>query len=353
MTAGEVPEYPEYAVVVPTLGRPSLGRLLAALAEGEGPAPARVVLVDDRPPRDPEPLDVSVPEGLRDLVEIVPGGGRGPAAARNAGWRRVPEPWVAFLDDDVVPARGWRRALAADLAAADPGTGGIQARIEVPAPSHRRPTDWERGTMGLASASWITADMVYRRAALRDVGGFDERFRRAFREDADLALRVLAAGWLLTVGERVTTHPVRPAGPWASVRAQAGNADDVLMGRLHGPGWRRRARAPRGRFPGHVAVTLAGLGALAALAAGRPRVAAAGAGLWLAGTAEFAAARIRPGPRTAAELRLMAVTSVAIPPVAVAHWVTGLVRHRGVGPRHGVPADMFISGISGNSLVHD
>ena len=32
--------------------------------------------------------------------------------------------------------------------------------------------------------------MAYRRAALVAVDGFDERFPRAYREDADLALRV-------------------------------------------------------------------------------------------------------------------------------------------------------------------
>ena len=59
----------------------------------------------------------------------------------------------------------------------------------VPLPTDRRPTDWERNTAGLAGASWITADMAYRRTALEAVNGFDERFPRAYREDADLALR--------------------------------------------------------------------------------------------------------------------------------------------------------------------
>ncbi|UWM52175.1 glycosyltransferase [Streptomyces carpaticus] len=338
---------PEYAVVIPTLGRPCLNRVLAALAEGDGPWPARVILVDDRPPHDPRPLPVEVPEELAALIEIVPGCGRGPAAARNTGWRRAPEPWIAFLDDDVVPGPHWRRALAADLAAAGGGTGGVQARISVPLPPGRRPTDWERSTAGLATASWITADLAYRRSALLDAGGFDERFPRAFREDADLALRVLAAGWDLTVGERRTAHPVRPAGPWASVRAQAGNADDVLMARLHGRDWRRRARAPRGRFPAHAAVTAAGAAALVALGTGRRRAALMSGALWLAGTAEFAAARIRPGPRTGPELWRMVLTSAAIPPVAVGHWALGLARHRGVTPQ-----PVFKSDISGNSPGH-
>ena len=58
---------------------------------------------------------------------------------------------------------------------------------------------------------------------------------------------------------------------------------------------------------------------------------AAVAGLaWLAGTAEFAAARIVPGPRTPAEVARMVVTSALIPPLALAHWLCGWVRYRDV-----------------------
>jgi GT2 family glycosyltransferase len=74
-----------------------------------------------------------------------------------------------------------------------------QGRVQVPLPTARRPTDWERSTAGLVTAPWITADMTYRRSALSAVGGFDERFPRAFREDSDLALRVQAAGGRLVV----------------------------------------------------------------------------------------------------------------------------------------------------------
>jgi glycosyltransferase involved in cell wall biosynthesis len=264
---------------------------------------------------------------------VLCSGGRGPAAARNVGLRAVAAPWVVFLDDDVQVTPGWADALAADLAAADERTAGVQGRLRVPLPADRRPTDFERGTAGLEDAAWATADMAYRAQALKETGGFDERFRRAFREDADLALRMTEAGWTLRLGERVTTHPVRPADRWASVRAQRGNADDVLMTRLHGADWWARARAPRGRFPRHVAVTGAAAAALVLLARGRWRPGLLAAGLWAAGTAEFAAARIAPGPRTADEITTMLCTSVLIPPLAVRHWLTGQVKHRGAAVR--------------------
>ncbi|WP_431997542.1 glycosyltransferase family 2 protein [Streptomyces fungicidicus] len=330
----------EYAVVVPTLGRPELDRCLRALAEADGPGPVRVVLVDDRPDPAGPPLTAAVPPSLRSRTVVVPGGARGPAAARNTGWRVAGDtPWIVFLDDDVVPGPTWADDLALDLAGASVATAGITARIEVPLPPDRAPTDWERGTAGLAGARWITADMAYRRRALEAVGGFDERFRRAFREDADLALRVLDAGWSLSTGRRLTTHPVRPAGRWISVRLQAGNADDVLMTRLHGRGWWRRAEAPRGRLPLHLAVTGAGLAAAVCALSGRRPAAAACAAGWLAGTAEFALARILPGPRTRAEIVTMAVTSALVPPAATWHWLRGHVLHRGARYRPHRAAD--------------
>ncbi|WP_069169943.1 glycosyltransferase family 2 protein [Streptomyces griseus] len=325
---------PEYAVVVPTVGRPCLADCLRALDSAAGPRPAEVVVVDDRPAPDGA-LPVEAAGGLHDRVRTVSTGGRGPAAARNAGLRSVTAPWVVFLDDDVQVLPDWADRLAGDLAAADARTGGVQGRLTVPLPVDRRPTDWERGTAGLEQAAWATADMAYRATALKEVGGFDERFRRAFREDADLALRVLDAGWALRRGDRVTRHPVRPADRWVSLRAQRGNADDVLMNRLHGTDWWIRARAPRGRLPAHLAVTGLALASALCAAAGRRRASAVAGALWALGTAEFAAARITPGPRTRDEVLTMAVTSAAIPPLAAGHWLKGLVRHRSVRSRGG------------------
>jgi histidinol-phosphate phosphatase family protein len=317
-----------YDIVVPTTGRPSLQRLLDALGAGEGLPPRALILVDDRPSAGCDPLPAAIPPGLTARVERLTSGGRGPAAARNAGWRAARASWVVFLDDDVVPTPGWRAALQRDLRALGAGAAASQGRLRVPLPTGRRPTDWERNVAALEDAHWVTADLAVRRSALRAVGGLDERFPRAYREDADLALRLRDAGFGLVRGEREVVHPVPPAGRWVSVRKQAGNADDVLMAALHGRDWRRRARAPRGRLAAHVATTALGAGALTAAAARRPRVAAAlGAG-WLGATAQFALKRIAPGPRSGDEIATMLLTSAAIPPAATAHRVLGLARRR-------------------------
>lgn len=323
----------EYAVVVPSIGRPSLQVALAGLADQKHP-PAEVVVVDDRAASG-TPLSAPAALTSRSRTRIVTGAARGPAAARNLGWRVTKAPWVVFLDDDVEVPADWSEGLMADLAAASDRTGGVQATVRVPLPD-RRPTDWERNTAALAHARWITAEMAFRRAALREVAGFDERFPRAFREDSDLALRLQNAGWQLRQGNRTVLHPVRRAGPWISVRLQRGNADDALMRRLHGPAWRDAAGEGRGRMREHLLAV--GLGSLAIGGAGWARtgwgrrIAVAAATGWFATTADFALRRILPGPRTRGEIALMVVTSAAIPWCAVAHAARGHLRHRQAQP---------------------
>jgi HAD superfamily hydrolase (TIGR01662 family) len=330
-------DMPRYAIVVPTVGRPELVRLLRALAaqdtDGGRCAPVEVVVVDDRPDARP-PLE---PGDAPWRQRVVVSGGCGPAAARNLGWRLASAEWIAFLDDDVVPPAGWARRLVDDLLCCGADIAGSQGRIIVPLPADGRPTDWQRNTAGLQAAAWATADMAYRRTALARVHGFDERFPRAYREDADLALRVRQAGWRLVRGSRQVLHPVRSADFWVSVRAQAGNGDDALMRRLHGWDWRRVADVPMGRLGRHALTVAAAAGGLFALVAGRRRMAASALVVWTVSTAEFAWQRLAPGPRPgehgwAAEFSRMLATSVVIPAAAVTHRLRGAWRHRGAGP---------------------
>lgn len=346
---------PEVSIVVPTLGRPSLARLLAALAAletldavesleapsaGRPAAPARlgweVIVVDDR--RD-QTSPLPLPPALRGYPKVLSARGAGPAAARNLGWRAAAAPWVVFLDDDVCPDQAWAARLMVDLAVPE-DVGGVQGRVCVPLPVGRRPTDWERNTRSLETGWWITADMAYRRDALVAAGGFDERFPRAFREDAELAHRVVQAGWRLVRGERRVRHPVRPERWWISVRVQRGNADDALLRRLYGRRWRQVLGVARGRRRLHAVTTAAGcLAVVCAVAVQRQherqrlrRLGLAAAGGWLGLTAQFAAARVKPGPRALPEVATMLLTSAIIPPVATGQWLRGWLAWRDARP---------------------
>jgi histidinol-phosphate phosphatase family protein len=317
-----------FDVVIPTTLRPSLAFLLTRLGalgvSGEW-RPDRVIVVRDGGPGSHPELE-GLPRWLNERMEVIAGRGAGPAAARNRGWRAASAPWVVFLDDDVVPGPDWLWELEADLSELPPDVAASQGRLSVPLEAEGRPTDWQRSVKGLETAAWITADLAVRRSALEAVGGFDERFPRAFREDADLALRLMRSGYRLVRGRRRSVHPARNAGVRTVLRREAGNADDVLMAALHGPRWHEKAGAELGRRRANLATTAAAAVALAGLVAGRRRAASLGGISWLASTAAFAWRRIAPGPRTPREIVSVLTTSVLIPPLATAHRVAGYLR---------------------------
>jgi HAD superfamily hydrolase (TIGR01662 family) len=326
-----------YAVVIPTIGRSGLAQLVTAV--DRDPAPSCIVIADDR--RDAA-AELDLPATKARLL-VVRTHGHGPAAARNAGWRAANADWIAFLDDDVAIPLDWCHRLVNDLDCLPENVAASQAWIYVPAPVGRRPTDAERRTMNLAGAPWITADMAYRRSALLATGGFDERFPRAFREDADLALRTVRLGYAIVWGERVTTHPLAPSTSWrSSLRDQAGNADNALLRAKYGRHWRSLIGTSQGRTGRHLMTTAAATTALAGIASSRisglssggrwASIAAAGI-VWTALTAEFAVGRILAGPRTAREISTVLLTSTLIPPLAVAHRLRGEFRVRFAGRR--------------------
>ncbi len=312
-----------FDLVVPTVGRPSLTALLERLDADDGPVPRTIVVVDDRRPG-ADPLALPPVGGVEPVV--IRSGGRGPAAARNAGARAGCAPWICFVDDDVLPRRGWLPALSDDLAATTADVVAVQGRVHVPLPADRPALDRERSVQGLEDAPWITADMAVRRSCFDAVGGFDERFPRAYREDTDLALRLRRRGHL-TMGRRTVDHPVRPTSWWACVRAQRGNADDALMRRLHGRSWRADGGAPRGRLRQHLATVAAAAATVVLLAPRRSRRAAAvPAAAWATLWWRFWQERRTGHPIASTESLGLAATSVAIPFAATWWSALGTVR---------------------------
>lgn len=205
---------PVVSVVVPTYRRPDLlERCLDALCvQVFDPTTYEIVVVDDDPAGSARPVVDACRARVTDVPVIrymTAPDTQGPAGARNVGWRSACGALIAFTDDDTIPDPTWLRHGAAALLA-EPSAAAAAGRIDVPL--RPCPTDYERDAAGLAHAEFATANCFVRRAALERVGGFDERFTRAWREDADLMFALREhAGPIVGADAARIVHPVRPA----------------------------------------------------------------------------------------------------------------------------------------------
>ncbi|MCH5685717.1 hypothetical protein LWM68_16530 [Niabella sp. W65] len=89
----------------------------------------------------------------------------------------------------------------------------IYGRVKVPT-GHQRLTDFERQTTRLETPAFVTANVACRRSVLEQVGGFDEQYKVAWREDSDLEFALLSNGKRLTMRPTAwyTIPFVLPAG---------------------------------------------------------------------------------------------------------------------------------------------
>ncbi|POR45804.1 glycosyl transferase family 2 [Paraburkholderia eburnea] len=324
---GALLEHLRIAVVVPTFRRAALlERCLDALCAQDLPtANYEIVVCDDGPDESTREAvgrraAREAPRGL--AIRYVPvRDTQGPAGARNAGWRAARAPLIAFTDDDTVPQPGWLRAGLAALERAH----AVAGRIVVPLEG--APSDYERDASGLAQAEFATANAFVRRATLAEVGGFDERFTSAWREDSDLQFALLRAGASLArADDAVVVHPVRPARWGVSLAQQRKSRFEALLFRKHPALYRESiAAGPPLLYYGVLASVLVLAMALALRHTG---IALAALAIWLALTASFCARRLRDTRHDALHVLEMIWTSLWIPFLSIYWRLQGAVSYR-------------------------
>jgi GT2 family glycosyltransferase len=114
---------------------------------------------------------------------------------RNAGWREAKAPLIAFVDDDCRPEPTWLERL---LEAANANPGAIVQGATRPDPYEAEIMKWAPRARSIEEPDppgphAQACNILYPRAALEAVGGFDESIRTA-GEDLDLAARVRKNG---------------------------------------------------------------------------------------------------------------------------------------------------------------
>jgi len=216
------------SVVIPTYQRPDLlFKCIGALREQTLPlADFEIIVVSDGP-------DLVTAQALNNWADKPANvhfshlpQKAGPAAARNYAWRQAHAELIAFTDDDTLPAPTWLTGYldawqGQELAA-------FTGKVIVPLPPY--PTDFAQNTAGLETAEFVTANCACTKAALQKIGGFDERFTMAWREDSDLHFKLLEANIPLRKIEKAAViHPVREARWGVSISEQKKTAFNALL----------------------------------------------------------------------------------------------------------------------------
>lgn len=198
------PSHRDVTVVIPVRDNVSGVRRLLSQLRG-----LRVIVVDD---------GSSFPVTAEDLgatycdIEVLRHTrSKGPAAARNTGLAAATSEFVAFLDSDVSPRRGWLEALLGHFC--DPTVALVAPRIIGLAHSENLVARYEAVHSSLdlgqreapviphSTVSYVpSAAIICRRSAISDVGGFDETMQSG--EDVDLCWR------LIEVGARLRYEPI-------------------------------------------------------------------------------------------------------------------------------------------------
>jgi GT2 family glycosyltransferase len=316
------------SVVVPTRGRPQLlNRCLASLVlQRFDPARFEIIVVDDGPDNDTREVVAgweAHTAGQGPRITYIPSmGPHGPAAARNHGWRAARGGIIAFTDDDTIARADW---LKNGVRAFEDGVDAVSGRIVMPL-SHT-PTDYELDAKQLETAEFVTANCFCRKKVLDDIGGFDERFRFAWREDSDLQFRLLDyQANIVYEPKAVMMHPIRPAGWGVSLQQVKKVQFDALLYKKHPTLYRRKIRSrPRWDFYITVAALLA---CLAAAVAGATAPALLTGLLWFYMTGRFCLQRLKRTSKSPGHVAEMVITSALIPPLAVFWRMVGAIRFR-------------------------
>lgn len=316
------------SVVVPTKGRPQLlKRCLASLALQRFDAHRyEIIVVDDAPDNDTREVALDWSNHCAgsgpDILYIPSLGPHGPAAARNIGWQAARGEIIAFTDDDTIAGSAW---LKNGVAAFNDDVHAVWGKIVMPL--HGTPTDYQLDAKNLENAEFVTANCFCRKRVLEDIGGFDERFRFAWREDADLHFILIdySAG-IAHAPDAVVTHPIRPAHWGVSLSQLKKIQFDALLYKKHPALYRQKIRArPRWDFYLTVAALFACLGGAWADTPALTLPAALG---WLFMTARFCAQRLKRTSKAPSHVAEMIVTSILIPPLAVFWRAVGAFKFR-------------------------
>jgi len=131
-------------------------------------------------------------------IKVIRQKNKGPAAARNTGWKNAKAKIVAFIDSDCRPVSNWLEAMAKPFSDKNVGAVGGTYRTEnkysllaryVGLDIEMRHSRFKREIEGTGSFS-----IAFKKNLLKKTGGFDETYRKPTAEDFDLCFSIRKLG---------------------------------------------------------------------------------------------------------------------------------------------------------------
>jgi hypothetical protein len=234
------------SVIVPTRNRPRLLRrcLKSIIGQDFDKHKYEIIVVDDgSDTADAKNVANAFSKKFKN-IKYIRQNRSGPAAARNLGIKISSAPILAFIDDDCAAERNWLKSIDA----------AFSRNKDAWAVEGKTLTDEKIGPfshyiINKKGGMYVTCNMAFRKKFLKLVGGFDETFRCANREDADVAFSIIEKGGRISFcRSAVVRHAYLRSSFSRELRRKTYYMWDILLAKKHPQLYRKNIRYPSERF---------------------------------------------------------------------------------------------------------
>ena len=186
---------PKVSIVIPAYNSAATLRdtLEACLVQDYPKDKLEVIVVDDGSEDDTGEIAKSLP------VKYIRQERKGPASARNNGWRTSGGEAICFIDSDCVPSKNWVSGLVRnfyeDKLGAVAGSYNVESSRYLLDKTVHYEIRYRHSMMPAYINSFGTYNVLIKRSVLQELEGFDPAYYTASGEDSDLSYRIIKAGY--------------------------------------------------------------------------------------------------------------------------------------------------------------
>lgn len=234
------------SVVVPTRNRPRLLRkcLDSLVKQNYSSRIYEIIVVDDGSDTDEAGLTVKDFSKKFKNIKYFRQKKSGPATARNLGLRVSSAPIVAFIDDDCTASSKWIKSLIAAFSR-NKGAWAVEGKTVTKGPIG----PFSHYIINNNGGMFMTCNMAFMKKRLLEAGRFDERFKHANREDADVAFSMIEMGGRIAFSrDSLVEHKNIRSGFLRELKKKTYYMWDILLAKKHAKLYKKFMKLPAERF---------------------------------------------------------------------------------------------------------